>query len=70
LVERFKLSKDGKQLIYSGTMNDPEYLSEAVQFSSPLDYSSDLKHFNEKCNLEVARRFLKEDQGMNTLIGF
>jgi len=37
LVERFKLSNDGKQLICSGTMN-------------------------EECDLEIARRFLKEDQ--------
>ena len=60
LVERFELSADGRQMIYSGTAEDPEYLSEAVEFSIALEYRPEMQVSNETCNVEAATRFLDD----------
>ena len=58
LTERFELSADGKGMIYSGTVEDPEYLAEPVTWSGTWQYRPDMKASNEACDLETARKFL------------
>jgi hypothetical protein len=58
LTERFVLSPDHKTLIYSGVIEDPVYLSQPVQWSGQWQYRPNMPHSNEKCDLEVARKFL------------
>ncbi len=60
LVERFRLSQDRKGLNYSGTMEDPVYLARPVEWSGQWQYRPNMPHSNEKCDLEVARRFLRD----------
>src|SRR5438093_4978357 len=54
LTERFRLSPDRKNLIYSGVIEDPVYLTRAVEWSGQWQYRPHMPHSNEKCDLEVA----------------
>jgi hypothetical protein len=58
LVERFALGDDGKTLVYSGVMEDPVYLTKPVEWSGKWEYRPNMVHSNQKCDIEVARRFL------------
>ena len=58
LIERFRLSPDHKSLIYSGVIEDPVYLAKPVEWSGQWLYRPNMPHSNEKCDLEVARKFL------------
>jgi len=58
VVERFRLGPDRTTLIYSGVIEDPVYLSRPVEWSGHWVYRPQMRHSNEKCDLEVARRFL------------
>ena len=60
LTERFKVSQDGKSLIYSGVIEDPEYLVKPVEWSGQWMYRPSMPHSNEKCDVEVARKFLRD----------
>jgi hypothetical protein len=60
LTERFRLSSDGKSLIYSGVIEDPVYLARPVEWSGQWMYRPGMPHSNEKCDLEVARKFLRD----------
>jgi hypothetical protein len=60
VIERFSLSEDGKTLINSGTVEDPVYLSAPGQWSGRLEYRPGMPHSNQKCDLEIARRFLQD----------
>ncbi len=60
LVERFELSADGKGMIYSGTLEDPEYLAAPVEWSGTWQYRPDMQLSNETCDLETARKFLDD----------
>ena len=60
LVERYEISADGKQMIYSGTMEDPEYLAAPVNWSGTWEYRPDMALSNEQCDLETAQRFLDD----------
>lgn len=60
IVERFEVSADGKGMIYSGTMEDPEYLTAPVDWTSSWQYRPEMQHSNETCDLEAARRFLDD----------
>ena len=59
LSERFALGDDRKTLIYSGTLEDAAYLSQPVQWSSKLEYRPTMAHSNQKCDPELARKFLQ-----------
>ena len=61
LVERFTLSGDHKRLLYDTVLEDPEYLAAPVTYSSEWDYRPDLTPSGLACDLDVARRFLKEE---------
>jgi hypothetical protein len=60
LTERFAPSEDGKSLDYSGTVEDPLYLSSPVEWSGMWEYRPNMPHSNQKCDPEVAQRFLLE----------
>jgi hypothetical protein len=60
VVERFRLSPDRKSLLYSGVIEDPVYLSRPVDWSGQWVYRPGMRHSNEKCDVEVARRFLSD----------
>jgi hypothetical protein len=60
LVERFELGEDGKTLKYSGTVEDPVYLSAPVQFNATWEYRPTMPFSNQKCDVQIARSFLKD----------
>ena len=60
LTEKFALAPDGKGLIYSGVIEDPEYLTRPVEWSGQWQYRPGMPHSNQKCDLEVARKFLSQ----------
>jgi hypothetical protein len=62
LTERFALSEDGKTLIYSGTLEDPVYLAKPVEWSGKWEYRPTMKASGDKCNVEVASRFLGQEK--------
>ncbi len=60
LTERFTVNEDGKSLTYSGTVEDPVYLTQPAQWSGRLEYRPGMPQSNQKCNVEVARKFLND----------
>ena len=60
LVERFSVSNDGKSLIYSGIIEDSDYLLEPVEWTGQWLYRPNMSHSNEICDVEVARKFLDD----------
>jgi hypothetical protein len=62
LTERFELGEDGKTLKYSGTVEDPVYLSAPGQFSATWEYRPTMPFSNQKCDIQIARQFLKSAQ--------
>jgi hypothetical protein len=58
LTERFGLGPDGKSLIYSGVIEDPVYLARPVEWSGHWLYRPNMPHSNEKCDINVAHKFL------------
>ena len=60
LTERFHLGQDHKTLVYSGVVEDPVYLAKPVEWSGQWQYRPNMPHSNEKCDLEVARKFLRD----------
>ena len=60
LIERFTLGEDGKSLMVSGTVEDPLYLAQPGQWTGRLEYRPGMPHSNQKCDVEIARRFLAD----------
>ncbi|MGH9198074.1 MAG: DUF6152 family protein, partial [Acidimicrobiia bacterium] len=60
LIERFRVGPDGKTLIYSGVIEDPVYLTRPVEWSGQWLYRPNMPHSNQKCDIEVARKFLSD----------
>ena len=60
LTERYEVSADGKQMIYSGTMEDPEFLSAPVSWSGTWEYRPEMQLSNEMCDIETAQKFLDD----------
>jgi hypothetical protein len=60
LTERFTVADDGKSLMYSGTVEDPTYLTGPAEWSGRLEYRPGMPQSNQKCNVEVARKFLDD----------
>ena len=60
LTEKFELAPDGRTLQYTGTLEDPVYLAQPVQFTGAWEYRPTMPFSNQKCDLEVARRFLAQ----------
>ena len=60
LTERFVLADDRKSLLYSGVVEDPVYLAKPAQWSGKWEYRPAMRHSNQKCDIEVARKFLQQ----------
>jgi len=60
LIEKFRLGPDGKTLLYSGVVEDPVYLTKPVEWSGHWEYRPNMSHSNERCDLETARKFLRD----------
>ena len=60
LTERFRLGQDRRSLSYSGVIEDPVYLARPVEWSGRWEYRPNMPHSNEKCDLDVARKFLSD----------
>ena len=60
LTERFTLGEDGKSLMVSGTVEDPLYLAQPGEWTGRLEYRPGMPHSNQKCDVEIARRFLQD----------
>jgi hypothetical protein len=60
LVERFEVGEDGKTLKYSGTLEDPVYLTGPAQFNAQLEYRPGMPFSNQKCDIQIAQKYLKE----------
>jgi hypothetical protein len=60
LTERFTLGADSKTLSYSGTLEDPVYLAAPVEFSGQWEYRPTMPFSNQKCDVQIARRFLED----------
>jgi hypothetical protein len=55
-----RVSADGKNLVYSGVIEDPVYLTKPVEWTGQWEYRPNMPHSNQKCDVDVARRFLTE----------
>jgi hypothetical protein len=60
LVERFALEQDRQHLRYEVTVEDPVYLAEPYSQSAQWAFYPDLRPSAVPCDLEVARRYLRE----------
>ena len=60
LVERFTLGADRRYLHYDVTVEDAAYLTQPVRFSAQWQYSPDLAPSGVACDLDVARRYLRD----------
>jgi hypothetical protein len=60
LEERYEVSADGKTLVYSGRVEDPEYLVEPAEWSFNWLYRPAMQHSNERCDIETAQKFLDD----------
>jgi hypothetical protein len=41
-------------------MEDPVYLAKPVEWSGKWEYRPTMPHSNQKCDVEVARKFLRD----------
>ena len=60
LIERFALADDRRHLVYDVTIEDPVYLTEPVRYTAQWEYAPDLVPSGVECDLEIARRYLRE----------
>ena len=60
LTERFELGEDGKTLKYSGSVEDPVYLTAPGTFNATWEYRPGMPFSNQKCDVQIARSFLKD----------
>ncbi|MES2605758.1 MAG: DUF6152 family protein [Pseudomonadota bacterium] len=60
LTESFAISPDGKGMVYSGKMEDPQYLSAAAEWSGTWQYRPEMKASNEPCDIGIAQKFLDD----------
>ena len=58
VTERFELSPDGKQLLYSGTVEDPVILAKPGTWTGRWEYRPNMPLSDQKCDVELARKFL------------
>jgi hypothetical protein len=60
LTEQLTLGDDRKTLVYSAVIEDPVYLAKPAQWSGKWEYRATMRHSNQKCDVEVARKFLQQ----------
>jgi hypothetical protein len=59
MVERLSLMEDKRHLLYEYTIEDPEYLTEAVSASAVWDHRPDIQPSGVECDDDLADRFLE-----------
>ncbi len=59
VVERFRLSEDGTQMLIDVFLEDPEYFEEPFTATLVWNYSPHLERLSIPCDPEIARRFLE-----------
>lgn len=59
VVERYRLSEDGRNIELEFMLEDPEYLAEPMVHRRPLMYSPHMEMFTGKCDLESTSRFIQ-----------
>ncbi len=59
VVERFKLTEDGRGMTVSYTFEDPEYLSEPITINGRYRKTADHEFTTELCDFETTRRHLQ-----------
>jgi len=60
LKERLQLQEDGKTLLYSFELTDPEFLAEPITGESTMVYRPDLEFRMLGCDLENSRMYLND----------
>jgi hypothetical protein len=60
MTERLRVGEDGKTLLYSGVVEDPVDLLKPGEWSGKWEYRPGMPHSNQKCDVEIARRFLEQ----------
>lgn len=60
VVERLRLSEDRKHLELDTWVEDPEYLTAPAAYAGEWLYRPSMQHSDERCDLDVARRFLDD----------
>lgn len=58
LIERFTLNPDGKSILYSFELTDPEILAKPVSYELSWVYSPDFQMIEMPCDPESAQRYL------------
>jgi len=58
LTERFALSPDGRRILYSFEMTDPDYLAEPIGYEIEWVYSPEFEMIRMPCDPESAQRYL------------
>ena len=59
VVERYRLTDDGATVTIDFTLADPEYLTEPIAGSEKWRYVPSLELLSNKCDLEIAHRYLR-----------
>ncbi len=61
VTERFELQNGGREVRYEFVLEDPEYLAEPIVGEGVWDYRPDLSPLPNRCDPEIARRFLLQN---------
>ena len=61
VVERYRLTDGGETLTIDFTIEDPEYLTEPFAGSDQWRYVPDLTLLPNRCDLDIARRYIERD---------
>jgi hypothetical protein len=60
LVETFRLNEDGKSLVYTFEMKDPEMMTEPLKGEFQYAYRPDIEYESLPCDLENSRQYLHD----------
>ena len=60
LVETFSLNEDGKSLVYTFEMKDPEMMTEPLKGEFQYAYRPDIEYESLPCDLENSRQYLHD----------
>lgn len=61
VVERYRLADGGATVTIDYTLTDPEYLTAPIAGAETWRYAPNLELLPNKCDLEIAHRYLRRD---------